>query len=85
MLRGEVGLEDFLDAFANPQRAQRLEIGHSVQEQDPIRELVGVLHLVDQFVPLERGELLDAPIVEHAIVQPILVDRGQLGLERFVQ
>jgi hypothetical protein len=46
---------------------------------------VGMLHLVDRFMPLELGELGDAPIVEHPVMQPILVDRGQLVLERFVE
>ena len=31
------------------------------------------------------GEPLHAPIVEHPIVQPILVDRGQLVLQRLVE
>src|SRR5690349_12811106 len=44
-----------------------------------------MLHLVDGFGLLEFGEFLDPPIVEQAIVQPVLVDRGQLFLERLVQ
>src|SRR3546814_5422659 len=48
-------------------------------------DLVGMLHLVDRLFAFERGEACDAPIVEHAIMQPILVDRGQLVLERLVE
>jgi hypothetical protein len=44
-----------------------------------------VLHLVDRLVALELGELLDPGVVEQPVVQPILVDRGQLVLERLVQ
>src|SRR3546814_1412103 len=31
------------------------------------------------------GEPLDAPVIEHPVMQEILVDRGQLVLERLVQ
>src|SRR3546814_12127812 len=31
------------------------------------------------------GEQLDAPVIEHPVMQEILVDRGQLVLERLVQ
>src|SRR3546814_20640283 len=48
-------------------------------------ELVGMLHLVDRLFAFERGEACDAPIVEHAIMQQILVDRGQLVLERIAE
>ena len=44
-----------------------------------------MLHLVDGFFIFELGELLDAPMVEHAIMEEILVDRGQLVLEDLVQ
>src|SRR5687767_923987 len=44
-----------------------------------------MLHLVDRFMALELGEPLDPPIVEHPVVEPILVDGGELVLERFVE
>ena len=81
----EVGAQDLLDRLADPQPAEHLEIGQAFEEQDALGERVGMLHLVDQFVPLELGEPLDAPIVEHPVVQPILVDRGQLVLQRLVE
>src|SRR5258705_4746965 len=81
----EVALEDLLDILANVEPAERLEIGQAVEKQDASREPVGVLHLVDRLGPLERVELLDAPIVEQAIVQPILIGRGELVLQRFVE
>src|SRR5687768_7651988 len=80
-----VGLEDFLDVLADPEAAELLEIGQAVQEQDALGELVGVLHLVDRFGALELGEALEAPIVEHPVVQPILVGGGQLVAERVVE
>ncbi len=81
----EVGAEDFLDRLANAQAPEHLEIGETVEEQNSLGQPVGMLHLVDRLVPLEFGELLDALIVEQPIMQPILIDRGQLILERLVK
>jgi hypothetical protein len=36
-------------------------------------------------VPLELGEPLDAPMIEHPVMEPVLVDRRQLVLELRVQ
>jgi hypothetical protein len=44
-----------------------------------------VLHLVDGFVSFVFGKLGDAPIGQHAIMQPVLVDRGQFVGERLVE
>jgi hypothetical protein len=44
-----------------------------------------MLHLIDRLVPLIVGEPVHAPIVEHAVVQPILVDRRQLVPERVIE
>jgi hypothetical protein len=85
MLGFEVGAEDFLDILADPQPAKLLEIGKALEEQDALGDPIGVLHLVDRFVALIFGELVDSPIVEHPIVKPILVDRRQLGLERPIE
>jgi hypothetical protein len=63
----------------------RLKIGEPVEEQNAVGQRIGVLHFVDRFVALVIGELLHAPIIEHAVMQPILVDRGQLVRERRVE
>jgi hypothetical protein len=55
------------------------------EKQDALGEHVGVLHLVDRFVSLVLGELVEPPVVEHPIVQPVLVDRGQFVGERLVE
>src|SRR5260370_30965419 len=81
----EVALEDLLDILANVEPAERLEIGQAVEKQDASREPVGVLHLVDRLGTLERRQLLDAPIVEQSIVQPILLCRCQLVRRCFVE
>src|SRR3546814_9334273 len=84
-LKREVGLQYFLDRFADAQPAEQLEVGKPAQKEDAVRQLVGMLHLVDRFLAFKMCEPGDAPIVEHAIMQPILVDRGQLVLERLVE
>ena len=52
-------MQDLLDVLADAQAAEHLEIGQAVEEQDALGELVGMLHLVDQFVALEFGELVE--------------------------
>ena len=63
----------------------RLEVRKPVQEQDALGEDVGVLHLVDRFVPLVFGQTADAPVGEHPVMEPVLVDCGQFVGERLVK
>ena len=84
-LEREVGLQDLLDGLADAQAAEHLEIGQAAQKQDAVGQLVGVLHLVDRFVALVLGEPGHAPVVEHAVVQPVLVDRGHLVPQALVE
>src|SRR4029077_15231551 len=46
---------------------------------------IGVLHLLDGFLAPLLGERFVAPIVEQTIMQPILIDRGQLVPQRLVE
>jgi hypothetical protein len=62
-----------------------LEIRQALQEQDALDQLVGVLHLVDGLVILLLAELVEPPVLVHPGVQEILVDGGELVLERLVQ
>jgi len=48
-LEGEVELLD--GRLAHPHRAEALQVGDTVEEQDPLDEGVGILHLVDRLVP----------------------------------
>src|SRR5262249_14397229 len=59
-------------------RIEHLHVGKAVEEDDALDQLVGVLHLLDRFLAPLLGERAIAPIVQQAIVQPILVDGGQL-------
>src|SRR3546814_21028006 len=62
---------------SDAQPAEQLEVGEAAQKEDAVCQLVGMLHLVDRFLTLEMREPRDAPIVEHAVMQPILIDRSQ--------
>src|SRR4028119_1088306 len=70
-LEGEVGAKDLLDGLADAQAPEQLEVWQAAEEQDADRQPVGMLHLVYRLVIFELGEPLDAPIVEHAIVEEI--------------
>ena len=50
-----------------------------------VDQLVGVVHLLDRFLALLLGELGEAPVVEQAVVQPVLVDGAELELQRLVK
>src|SRR5690606_12454290 len=84
-LQRQVALEDLARTLADAQLAQRLEVRHSLKEQDPLGERVDVLHLVDGFLVLVLGQFLQAPVLQHLGVQEELVDRGQLDVERLVE
>src|SRR5690606_10336978 len=84
-LQREIGLEDLLDRLADLELVDGLEVGKAFEKQDAVRQRVGVLHLVDRFLPLVLGELLDSPVLQHAVVQPVLVDGGEFVGERLVE
>ena len=49
-----------------------------LEEDDPRHEVVGVLHLLDRFLTPIVCKRLVAPMIEQAVMQPILVHGGQL-------
>ena len=83
-LVGEVGFDDLLDRLPDAQRIEILHVGEAVEEEDAVDELVGVPHLLDGFLAPLLGEVLEAPIVQQAIVQPVLVDGRQLASQAAV-
>ena len=48
-------------------------------------ELVGVMHLLDQFRPLLLGEFRETPVLGQPVMHPVLVDGAELELQRLVQ
>src|SRR5882672_1482580 len=81
----EVALQRLLDALPDQQLVEVLQIGKPFEKQYPLDQPVGVLHLVDRLVVLVLGEPLQAPVLEHARVQEVLVDRRELVREDLVQ
>jgi len=78
-------VEQFLDILADVQRIEYLHVRKAVEKDDPVDQFVGVLHFLDRFLAPFPGEILQAPIVEQPVVQPVLVDRSQFVAERLVQ
>ena len=65
--------------------AEPLQVGVAVEEQDPVDERVGVLHLVDRQVVEDLAEPAEAPVVEHPRVQEVGVGDRELEGERLVE
>ena len=84
-LPAQIALQDFLHILADEQLAQILQVRQAIQKQDALDQPVGMLHFIDGFFVLELAEPLHAPVVEHARVQEILIDRGELVLQRLIE
>src|SRR6476469_881947 len=83
--RGEIAVQDFLDVLADAQRIERLHVGEAVEKQDAIDEAIGVLHFLDAFLAPDFCEVLVSPIVEQPVMEPILVDGGQLAAQAAIE
>src|SRR5581483_990625 len=81
----EVALQCFERVLADQQLAEILEVRQSLEKQDPLDQAIGMLHLVDRLLALVVLELLQTPVAEHAGVQEVLVDRGELVEQHLVQ
>jgi hypothetical protein len=67
------------------QRIEHLQIGKAVEEDDALDQLVGMLHLLDRFLAPLLGQRFQAPVVQQPVVQPVLIDRGELMPQRLVE
>src|SRR6185312_10527682 len=81
----EVALDALQHVLADAQLAQVLQVRQAVEEQDALDQAIGVLHLLDRFLVLVLGQLRVAPVLEHAVMQKVLVDRGELVVEHLVE
>ena len=81
----QIRLEHLADRLADAQREQALEVGQPVEEQDPVRQGLGVPHLVDRLGPGVPGELHPPEVLLHLVVQEVLVDGRELGCQLFVK
>jgi hypothetical protein len=85
LLKLQVAVENFGDILADQKLLQILQIGQTVEKEDPLDQPIGVLHLIDGFLMLMLAKLGDTPIVQHPRMQKILVDGRQLVLEDLVE
>src|SRR5579871_3919024 len=84
-LRRQIALEDLLYASADPELVQRLHVRVAIEEQDANDEHVSVAHFLDRFFTPCLGEIPVAPVVKNAVVEPVLIDRGELMPQRLVE
>ncbi len=85
VLELEVELELRGHGLADGDRKQALHVRHPLEEQDPVDDHVGVLHLVDRLVADVVGQMAIAPVLAHLGVNEVLIDRRQLGRQHIVQ
>src|SRR5690606_31034037 len=55
------------------------------EEDDALDQPVGVVHLLDRFHALLLRQLGVAPVLGEAVVQPVLIDRGELVAQGAVE
>ncbi len=85
VLELQVELELLGHRLADVHLAVSLQVGHALQVEDALDQLVGVLHLLDAFLAHSLVEAAVAPVVAEAGVEEVLVDRGQLGREHVIE
>ncbi len=81
----EIAVEDFLDVLPDVQRVEHLHVGKTVEEDDAMHELVGVLHFLDRFLAPLLGEVVVAPVLQQPVMEPILADRRELAAQALVE
>jgi hypothetical protein len=83
--QAEVAGQALGHVFADDQLVQRLQVGQAFEEQHALDQVVGVVHFLDRFLVLVLAQRGEAPVLVHAGMQEILVDRGQLIDQAFVE
>jgi len=84
-LDSKIRCEHFRHILTDLQLVKILEIGQALKEQDTLDQIVGMLHLADGFFIDIVGEAQQTPILQHARMQEILVDRRQFIGENDIQ
>src|SRR3569623_1867829 len=85
MLCSEVALHDLLDVLTDAQRVEHLHVREAIKEQDAVGEAIGVMHFLDRFLAPLLGQFLQAPMVQKAEMNPILVDGREFAPQSLVQ
>jgi hypothetical protein len=81
----EIAGQHLSDVLADQQLAEVLQIGQTVEQQDALDQAVGMFHLFDRLIVLDLAKAGKAPVGIHPRMQKILVDRGQLIAQLFVE
>ncbi len=84
-LEVEVQAELLGHGLTHHEGAEALQVGGALEEEDPLDDPLGVLHLVDGLVAGGVGEVLVAPVGLHLGVDEVLVDRRELGGQHLVE
>src|ERR1043165_1301284 len=84
-LQREIELELLRDVLADVDLAEALHVGDAVEEEDPLDDLLGVLHLADGMLADDVLEALVAPVLAHLAVHEILVDGSELRRQDIVE
>src|SRR6266850_2085975 len=71
--------------LADVHLAEPLHVGHALEVEDALDQLIGVAHLTNRFLAELLPQPLVAPVLAHPAVDEILIDRRELGREDLVQ
>ena len=84
-LEREVVLELLLHVGAHANHVVAGNLRRAFEEQNPVDELLRVLHLAHRLLVVLARELHEAPVLAHLRLAEVLIDRGQLDGERAVE
>jgi hypothetical protein len=84
-LRAKIAIENLFHSLPDMEGIEHLHFWKALKENDAYGQVVRMLHLLDGFLPPFLGERLIPPIIEQAVMEPILIDGRQLVAERGVQ
>ena len=73
----QVAVEHLFDVLPDVQGVDHLHVGETVEKNNALDDLVGVLHLLDRLLAPILGEVAVAPVVQQPVMQPVLVDGRQ--------
>src|SRR4051794_21447180 len=82
---GKIAAQNLFDVLAHPEGIEHLHVRETVQEEDAIDKAIGVLHFLDRFLAPFLGEILVTPVIEDAIMQPILIDGCEFAAQSAIE
>src|ERR1700722_8299585 len=81
----QVGFELLTQRLTNAQREKPLVVRQPVQQQDAVGDRLGMPHLIKRFGAGVARQFGETPVLLHLGVQKVLIDRGELAGQLFVQ